>query len=53
VKENGEEEPCKKNPLEVIKTLKKEEELCLKRKNVFKEKMCLRKDTIFIFIFMF
>jgi len=37
VKENGEKDPCKKNPLEGIET-------CW-------EKDCLRKDTIFIFIF--
>jgi hypothetical protein len=51
VKKNGKDEPCKKIPLKVIKTLKKEEELCLKRRNVFKEELCLKKDTIFIFIF--
>jgi hypothetical protein len=51
MKKNGEEDPCKKNPLEVIKALKKEEELCLKKRNVFKEELCLRKDTIFFLIF--
>jgi len=51
MKENGKEDSCKKNPLEVIKALKKKKELCLKKRNVFKEELCLRKDTIFIFIF--
>ncbi len=42
MKENGEEDTWKKNPWEVIET-------CREKKNC-EEGLCLRKDTIFIFI---
>ncbi len=44
MKENGKEDPCEKNPLEVIETCSEIKKNC--------EGLCLRKDTIFIFIFL-